>query len=218
MNHDGDEARLPPAPRTAPTPLFLGFLGALVVVGGVAFRAGFTVSALADFLLLAAIVTGLVLVVFAWLMIWATRAAQRAERLAAARPGAVVIRAVGSRGLRRAVAALRTEVAFLPLGFTVVADRTGIEVWGGSAEHPLRIGRAPWDAVADIAIVRVSRAGRAADGLSVAILDGVEGSRVELPIAVVGYGLGGLFAPRRPQLLELHRELTVRRSAALELA
>lgn len=199
----------------SPTPLFLGFLGALAVVAVVAFWNGFSTAALVDFLQCAAVVTGCVVVAFALTMIWAARAVQRAEGLAHARPGATVVRAVRARGLRRAVTAVRTEVPFLPFGLTLVADDTGIEVWGGGAEHPVRIGRAPWEAVAAIEPTRAIRWGRAADGLAITVRDGVDDAPVSMPVAVVGAGLGGLSAPPRAELDALVAELEARRAAAL---
>lgn len=203
------------AGAASPTPLFLGFLGALVVVAAVAFCRGPSTEALIDFLQYAAVVTGCVLAAFALTMIWAARAAQRADGLARARPGATVIRAVRARGLRRAVTALRTEVPFLPFGLTLVADDTGIEVWGGSAEHPLRVGRASWEAVAAIEPIRAIRWGRAADGLAILVFDGVDGASVALPVAVIGAGLGGLSAPGREELDALVGVLRARRGEAL---
>jgi len=198
----------------APTPLFLAYLAALVLSALAAFRGGVDSRSTADFLLLAAIVTGTVLVLFAGLMIWSTRARQRAAALAAARPGALVLRGTRARGLSRAVRALRTEVPFVPIGLTLLADDSGIEVWSGSAEHPVRLGRAPWDAVADIRVTRVTRWGRSTGGITVSVLDGEDAGLVELPFAVLGSGLGGLSVPTGAHLEGLGDALPARRADA----
>lgn len=199
----------------APTPLFLAYLGALALAALACFRGGIDVRATVDFLLLAAIVTGSVLVLFAGLMIWSTRAGQRAAALAAARPGALVLRGTRARGLARAVRALRTEVPFVPIGITLLADDSGIEVWSGSAEHPVRLGRAPWDAVADIRVTRVTRLGRSVGGITVSVRDGADGALVELPFAALGSGLGGLSVPTGVQLESLVEALRARRADAV---
>lgn len=214
---DGTRARaVDDTGAAAPTPLFLAYLGALVLAAAAAFHGGFGQDAVADFLLLAAIVTGSVLVLFAVLMIWSARAGHRADALAAARPGALVLRGGRAAGLRRAVSALRTEVPFVPVGLTLLADDRGFEVWCGSAEHPLRLGRAPWEAVSDIRVTRVTRLGRATGGITVTVLDGSEGAAVELPFAVLGSGLGGLAVPSGPELEQLVCALRARRTASVE--
>lgn len=200
----------------APTPLFLAYVCSLALSGAAALRGGMSADAMADFLLLAAIVSGTVLVLFAVVMIWSARAGQRAAVIAAARPGALVLRAGRASGARRAVRALRTEVPFVPLGLTLLADHTGFEVWCGSPEHPVRLGRAPWDAVADIRITRVTRLGRASGGITVTVLDGAGGAPVEIPFVVLGSGLGGLAAPCGTELEHIVCSLRDRRIAAVE--
>lgn len=180
-----------------------------------ALRGGMRSEAMIDFLLLAAIVSGAVLVLFAVVMIWAARAGQRAAVLAAARPGALVLRSGRASGVRRAVRALRTEVPFVPLGLTLLADHTGFEVWCGSPERPVRLSRAAWDAVADIRVTRVTRLGRASGGITVAVLDGDDGAPVELPFVVLGSGLGGLGAPSGPDLERIVCALRERRTASV---
>jgi len=203
--------------RATPTPLFLGFLGALVLSAAVTFRDGLTLTAAADFLMLAALIAVSVLAAFAVAMVWAARAAQRAAVLAEARPGAVVLRAQRAPGLAPAVHALSAEIPVVPIGLTIVADDSGIEVWSGSPEHLLRIGRAPWHAVADIRVTRMTRMGRAGGGIVVTVFDPSTESMSELPFAIVGVGLGGLFAPTGARLEAIVTALNSRRIAA-ELA
>ena len=205
------------AGRASPTPLFLGFLGALVFSAIVAFHSGFTLAAAADFLVLSAIVTGTVMIMFAGAMIWATRAAQRASVLAAARPGAVVLQAQRAPGLAQAVHVLRAEVRVVPIGLTIVADDSGLEVWCGSAEQPLRLGRAPWHAIAEVRATRVTRWGRAGGGITVTLTDDPDAAPTELPFAIVGQGLGGLFAPSGRRLEAVVDALETQRIAALAL-
>jgi hypothetical protein len=217
QRNDGARARVADdSGAAAPTPLFLAYLGALVLAAAAAFHGGFGTDAVVDFLLLAAIVTGSVLVLFAVLMVWAARAGHRAAALAAARPGALVLRGGRAHGLRRAVRALRTEVPFLPIGLTLLADDTGFEVWCGSAEHPVRLGRAPWEAISDIRVTRITRLGRATGGITVTVLDGADGAGVELPFAVLGSGLGGIAVPAGPELEQLVCALRTRRAASVE--
>ncbi|QNO37858.1 hypothetical protein H4J02_02110 [Protaetiibacter sp. SSC-01] len=194
----------------APTPLFLAYVVALVLSALAAFRGGVDTRATVDFLLLAAIVTGSALVLFAGLMIWSTRGGQRAVALAAARPGAVVLRAMHAHGLRRAVRSLRVEAQYVPIGLTLLADDSGFEVWSGSAEHPVRLGRTPWDGVVDVRVGHVSRLGRATDGLVVTVVDGDR--TIELPFAVVGAGFGGLWAPGAGELERFVAALHERRT------
>lgn len=200
----------------APTPLFLAYLASLGLSAFAAFFGGLGTDAVIDFLLLAAIVTGGVLVLFAVLMIWSARAGHRAAALSTARPGALVLRGARARGLRRAVRALRTDVPFVPLGLTLLADDTGFEVWCGSAEHPVRLGRASWERVADIRVTRVTRLGRATGGITVTVLDGPDEAGVELPFAVLGSGLGGLTVPDGPELENIVCTLRARRAAGVE--
>lgn len=206
------------AGRAAPTPLFLGFLGALVLVGAMTFRRGLTLSSAADFLLLAAVVSGAVLVAFAVSMIWATRAAQRAGELARARPGALVVRVMRVRGVMTAMQSLDSESPLVPLGFTLVADDSGLELWGGAAEQPARLVRVPWEAVRDIRRSGLTRWGRTSAGITVVSTTSDERGGVELPLAVVGAGLGGLFAPGAEELGELIDGLDARRRRALARA
>ncbi len=215
--NDGPRVRAADDTGTAaPTPLFLAYLVSLALAAVAAFFGGFGTDAVIDFLLLAAIVTGGVLVLFAVLMVWSTRAGHRAAALAAARPGALVLRGGRARGLRRAVRALRTEVPFVPIGLTLLADTTGFEVWCGSAEHPVRLGRVPWESVADIRVTRVTRLGRATGGVTVTVLDGAAGAGVELPFAVLGSGLGGLAVPDGPELEQIVCALRARRAASVD--
>lgn len=204
------------AGATAPTPLFVAYISSLGLSGAAALRGGVGEHAMADFLLLAALVSGTVLVLFAGVMIWSARAGQRAAVIAAARPGAVVLRAGRATGARRAVRALRTEVPFVPVGLTLLADHTGFEVWCGSPEHPVRLGRAPWDAVSDVRVTRVSRLGRASGGITVTVLDGAGGAPVEIPFVILGSGLGGLAVPSGPELEHIACALGARRIEALE--
>src|SRR5690606_16409273 len=145
-------------------------------------------------------------------MIWAARAGQRAAVIAAARPGAIVLRAGRARGARRAVQALRAEVRFVPLGLTLLADDMGFEVWCGSPEHPVRLGRVAWDAVAEVRVSRVTRLGRASGGITVVVRDASDGAAVEVPFLVLGSGLGGLGAPTGPQLEHIACALGARRA------
>lgn len=201
--------------RTTPTPLFLGFLGALALSAVMAFHDGLTLDAAAGFLMLAAVIAACVLGAFAVVMIWGARAGQRAEVLAQARPDAVVLRAQRAPRLAGAVHALNAEVAVVPLGLTIVADDAGFEVWSGSPEHLLRVGRAPWEAVADIRVTRVTRMGRAGGGIVLTVADpSGDGGPIELPFALVGVGLGGLFAPTGARLTSIVAALESRRIAA----
>jgi hypothetical protein len=217
QRNDGTHARAADDTGTAtPTPLFLAYLGALVLAAGAAFRGGFGTDAVVDFLLLAALVTGSVLVLFAVLMIWSARAGLRVAAIATARPGALVLRGGRARGLRRAARALRTDVPFVPIGLTLLADDTGFEVWCGSAEHPVRLGRAPWEAVSDIRVTRVTRLGRATGGITVTVLDGRDGEGVDLPLVVLGSGLGALGALAGTELEQLVCALRSRRAASVD--
>jgi hypothetical protein len=200
--------------RTTPTPLFLGFLGALALSAVMAFHDGLTLNAAVGFLMLAAVIAASVLGAFTIVMIWGARAGQRAEVLAQARPGAVVLRAQRAPRLAGAVHALNAEVAVVPLGLTIVADDAGFEVWSGSPEHLLRVGRAPWDAVADIRVTRVTRMGRGGGGIVVTVLGAPGEAVVELPFALVGVGMGGLFAPTGARLTSIVAALETRRIAA----
>ncbi|QEO09299.1 hypothetical protein [Protaetiibacter larvae] len=202
--------------RSAPTPLFLGFLGALVLVGAFAFRRGLSLASTADFLMLAAIVTGAVLVAFSISMIWATRTALRASELERARPGALVVRAMRVRGMLSVAPALDAESPRVPLGITLLADDTGLELWGGAAEHPARLARIPWESVDDIRRTAHTRWGRAAAGITVHAM--CHGAAVELPLAIVGAGLGGLFAPDEERIDDLVAGLHARRLRALARA
>lgn len=217
QRNDGTRARAADdTGAAAPTPLFLAYLASLGLAAAGSFLGGFGTDAVVDFLLLAAIVSGSVLVLFAVLMIWSARAGHRVAALAAARPGALVLRGARARGLRRAVRALRTDVPFVPVGLTLLADDTGFEVWCGSAEHPVRLGRAPWERVADIRVTRVTRLGRATGGITVTMLDGADETGVELPFAVLGSGLGGLAVPDGPELEHLVCALRARRAASVD--
>lgn len=201
------------AGAVAPTPLFLAYVSALVLSVVAAFRGGIDIRSAVDFVLLASIVTGAVLVLFAGVMIWSTRARQRAAALAAARPGALVLGATRTRDLSRSVHALGAEVSFVPIGLTLLADETGIEVWAGSAEHPVRLGRAPWDAVVDIRVAGVTRWGRSIRGITVSVLEGA--GIAELPFAVVGAGLGGLSVPAGERLEEIAAALRARQAESI---
>ncbi len=201
----------------APTPLFVAYVVALALSAVATFRGGVDARAIADFVLLAATLTGAALVLFAALMIWATRGRQRASALAAARPGALVLRGTRARGLAAAVRALRSEVPFVPIGVTLLADHRGLEVWSGAAEHPVRLGRAPWDAVADVRVTHVTRFGRSTGGITVSVLDGVDGGVVELPFAVLGSGLGGLSVPKGPELELIVESLRDRRADSVHV-
>jgi hypothetical protein len=129
QRNDGTRARAADdTGAAAPTPLFLAYLASLGLAAAGSFFGGFGTDAVIDFLLLAAIVSGSVLVLFAVLMIWSARAGHRVAALAAARPGALVLRGARARGLRRAVRALRTDVPFVPVGLTLLADETGVEL------------------------------------------------------------------------------------------
>src|SRR5690606_5047416 len=200
----------------APTPLFLAYLASLALAAAGSFLGGFGTDAVVDFLLLAAIVSGSVLVLFAVLMIWSARAGHRVAALTAARPGALVLRGARARGLRRAVRALRTDVPFVPIRLTLLADDTGFEVWWGSAEHPGRLGRAPWWRAADGRVTRGAGVCRAAGGSTVTMLDGGDETGVELPFAVLGSGLGGLAVPDGPELEHLVCALRARRAASVD--
>ncbi len=202
------------AGTSSPTPLFIAFVTTLALAALFAYRGGPSTNATLDFLVLAATVSVAVLGAFGGLVLWSTRAGHRAANLAAVRPGAVVARSTRAAGLQRAMRTLPNRPPFVPLGLTLLADDTGVELWAGSAEHPLRLGRAPWEAVADVRVTHVTRWGRAADGISVSIRGGEHGSTVELPFALVGSGLAGLFTPPREELDALVVELERRRLAS----
>ena len=206
------------ATRATPTPLFLGFLGALGLSAAMSFRAGVTLTATFDFLVLAAVIAVCVLTAFAVAMVWSARAGQRADVLAQARPGAVVVPAQRAPGLARGARAVGADVPVVPLGLTLVADDSGIEVWSGSPENLLRVGRAPWHVVADIRATRVTRMGRSGGGIVLTVVDGSGGGLTELPFAIVGAGLGGLFAPGGARLDAIVESLNSRRVDALEYA
>lgn len=217
MRRDDDQRRVTPqvggSDRATPTPLFLGFLGALALSAAMTFHDGLSLTAAADFLVLAGIIAVVVLTAFTVAMVWAARAAQRAAVLESARPGALVLRAQRAPGLAPAVHALSAEIPVMPIGLTIVADDSGIEVWAGSPENLLRVGRAPWHTVADIRVTRMTRMGRAGGGIVVSVFDG-SGATTELPFAIVGVGLGGLFAPTGPRLESVVAALNTRRIAA----
>lgn len=216
QRNDGLRARAADDTGAAePTPLFLAYLGSLALAAYVAFFGRIGTDAMVDFLMLAAIVSGSVLVLFAVLMIWSARAGHRVAALAAARPGALVLRGGRARGLGRAVSALRTDVPFVPIGLALLADDTGFEVWCGAAEHPVRLGRAPWELVSDIRATRITGLGRATGGITVTVLDGPDGTGVELPFAVLGSGFGGLGAPSGHELEQLVCALRERRAASV---
>lgn len=218
MRRDDDELRSTAqrfeSHRAAPTPLFLGFLGALALSAAITFHDGLSLTAAADFLAIAAIIAVMVGIAFATAMVWGVRAAQRADVLAQARPGAVVLRAQRAPGLAPAAHALRADIPVMPIGLTLVADDSGIEVWSGSPENLLRVGRAPWHAVADVRATRVTRMGRAGGGIVVTVLDPSGDAMTELPFAIVGVGLGGLFAPTGARLEAIVAALNARRTAA----
>ncbi len=213
-NEEGVRLAISGAARTAPTPLFLGFLGALALAALASFRGGFGLVAMADFLLLASVVTASTLVAFAGVMVWAARAGQRAEVLAAHRPGSLVLRAGRAYGLRPAMHRVRPDAGYLPLGLTLLADESGFEFWCGSPEHPLRLGRITWEDVAEVRVTRVSRWGRAGGGITVVASATAERAAVELPFAVTGAGLGGLFAPPGAELERVAAALRSRHAAA----
>ncbi|WP_284299477.1 hypothetical protein [Homoserinibacter gongjuensis] len=99
QRNDGTRARAADdTGAAAPTPLFLAYLASLGLAAAGSFFGGFGTDAVIDFLLLAAIVSGSVLVLFAVLMIWSARAGHRVAALAAARPGALVLRGARARG------------------------------------------------------------------------------------------------------------------------
>ncbi|WP_167050471.1 hypothetical protein [Salinibacterium sp. ZJ77] len=216
VNRVRDRARalIDDAGTSSPTPLFIAFVTTLALAALFAYRGGPSATATLDFLVLAATVSAAALGAFGGLVLWATRAGHRAANLAAVRPGALVIRSTRVAGLRQALRTLRPRPPFVPFGLTLLADDTGVELWAGSAEHPLRFGRVPWEAVAGIRVTHVTRWGRAADGISVSLLDGTHGAAVELPFALVGSGLAGLFTPPREELDALVAELERRRLAS----
>jgi len=197
----------------APTPLFLAYVTSLALAAVVAFRHGFAAGAVADFVLLAGSVTAGALALFVVALVWSARARQRATELERSRAGAVVVRATRADGLERAVRALPADGPLVPLGMTLLADETGVEVWCGSAERPLRLGRVPWEAVSDIRVARITRCGRATGGITVIVSDGR--TRVELPFGVLGSGLGGLASPSGAQLERMADALRTRRSASI---
>ena len=199
----------------APTPLFVGYVSSLALAAAVSFRRGIEASAIADFLLLAASVTAGALALFAVVLVWSARARQRASELERLRPGAVTLRATRADGLERAVRALPADVPFVPLGMTLLTDDTGVEVWCGSAEHPLRLGRAPWEAVLGIRVAHIARWGRATRGIVVTVSDG-RGAHIELPFGVLGSGLGVLAVPEHAELERMAESLRARRPTRVE--
>ena len=205
------------AGQSSPTPLFVAFVATLVLSAMFAFRGGITERAAFDFLVLAATVSVTVLATFGGLLVWSTRQGHRVSSLSSRRPGAIVVRGTRALGLTQATKALRTEVPILPMGLTFLADTTGVELWAGAAEHPLRLGRAPWEAVGDIRVTRVTRWGRGTGGITVVVHDGEGGAPVELPFAVTGSGLGGLFAPPHAELEALVETLRDAREQAYAL-
>jgi len=207
------------APQRAPvppTPLFLAYLGGLALAGAACFRRGIGVTALSEFLVLAAVVTGATLLMFAALLVVAARSHQRTTVLEQARPGAIVVPAADARGVHRAARALRVEVSGLPISLSLLADDTGFEVWSGSPEHPVRLGRAAWQHVLFVRVADVTRWGRVASGLVVTVV-GYDGATVELPFVVRGAGLGGLAARQAGELETLVAELRARRTASVRL-
>ncbi|MCS0498711.1 hypothetical protein [Protaetiibacter mangrovi] len=219
QRHDDEAARPALVDETgawAPSPLFSAFLGALGLSGALAVHSGADASALADFLLLASLVAGSTLVLFAGLMIWAARAGQRVAELAALRPGAVVLRGARVRGLGAAMRRLHPDVAFLPVGITLLADETGFELWSGSPEHPIRLGREPWERVDVIRVSRVTRWGRAVGGVTLEVRT-CAGDSVELPLGVLGAGLGGLAVPSGLELETIVARLRDRRDESVRV-
>lgn len=194
-----------------PTPLFLAFLGALLLSAVFTLHGGVTRSSVADFLFLAAIISGSVIAAFGGIMIWATRAGQRASELARIRPGATVIRGTRTPELAKRLIAVGRTGRFVPVGVTVVADETGIELWSGAAEHPVRIARTQWASVADVRSTRIARWGRVTKGIVVTVVDRRDGSHIELPFAVTGAGLGGVFSPPWAEVLAHVDALRARR-------
>lgn len=199
-----------------PTPLFLAYLGSLALAGAACFRDGVGVTAVSEFLVLAAVVTGSTLLMFATLLLVGARAHQRTNVLAEARPGALIVPAVDARGVHRAARALRIEVSGLPISLSLLADDTGFEVWSGSPEHPVRLGRAAWQHVLCVRVADVTRWGRVTAGLVVTVV-GYDGAAVELPFVVRGAGLGGLAARPAGELEALVAELRARRTASVRL-
>lgn len=202
------------AGQSAPTPLFIAFLTAIALTAIFAFRRGVSVTATLDFLVLATAVSLAALTAFGFLLLWSTRAGHRASNLAAARPGATVIRGTRAFGLTRAVRASQTTMPFVPLGLTLIADDTGFEWWAGSAEHPVRLGRTPWESIDAVRATRVTRWGRLTGGITVGTSSEDGAEALELPFAVMGAGLGGLFSPEATEIEELVAALDARRAAA----
>ncbi len=219
-NDEGSQERAQTlrAGHASPTPLFLGFLGALGLSAAVSFSGGVTLTAAVDFLVLAAVVALSVLTAFGVAMVWSVRAGQRAAVLSQVRPDAVVVPAQRAPGIARGAHALGVDLPVMPLGLTLVADDSGLEVWSGSPENLLRVGRAPWHRVAGIRATRVTRMGRSGGGIVVTVTDGSDDNVVELPFAIVGAGLGGLFAPGGARLDAIVASLEARRVDALEYA
>lgn len=202
------------AGQSAPTPLFIAFLTAIALTAIFAFRQGVSVTATLDFLVLATAVSLAALVAFGALLLWSTRAGHRAANLAAARPGATVIRGTRAFGLTRSVRASHASLPFVPLGLTLVADDTGFEWWAGSAEHPVRLGRTPWESVDAVRATRVTRWGRLTGGITIGTRSRDDVEPLELPFAVIGAGLGGVFSPDAADLEALVSSLNARRAAA----
>lgn len=202
------------AGTSAPTPLFVAFLAALAIAALFAYRSGPSAAATFDFIVIAVSITVAALLTYGALALWSIRAGHRAASLSAARPGAVVARGSRVAGLALALRALRAESPLVPFGLTLVADDLGIELWSGAAEHPVRIGRVPWDLVEAVRVTHVTRFGRCADGVTVTVRRAPDAATIELPFAVTGSGLMGLFTPPRAELEQLVASLEERRAAA----
>ena len=201
MSRNDDEVRaqaldVVDAGRASPTPLFLGFLGALVFSAIVAFRSGFTL--IGDGRLPGADRDrhrhGHDHVRRRDDLGRPRRAARiRARRGAPGRgrPAGPAGAGAGAGGARACAPRCWWCRSDSPSWPTTADSRCG----AGSAEQPLRLGRAPWHAVAEVRATRVTRWGRAGGGITVTLTDDADGAPTELPFAVVGHGLGGLFAP-----------------------
>jgi hypothetical protein len=145
-------------------------------------------------------------------------AIRREEKLKARHPGAIVFPGVREKQLTHAFRSkkvLRADDSsekFFPIGFSVLADRHGIEFWTGTTTLR-QLFTAEWNDVRDVTVANVRGNGNSFRGIC--FLVNSNGSSIELPVVVTNRGPAGLLPERLENLTRLVESLKELRSAAI---